>query len=153
MYNASAAHARQHFSAGNLEGVSGARIVVMCFDRLERDLTIAVAAIERGDHFTANDALGHAQDLLGELATMLDPAAWEHAGSLLSIYDYLLRLLAVANMKKDVGKVNEAMRHIGQLAEAFRAAEREAFATPTIPIAGVSAPQDPAPARRISVRA
>lgn len=151
MYNASAAHARDQFSAGNLEGLSGARIVVMCFDRLERDLTVAVSAIERSDHYEANQALAHAQDLLGELATMLDPAAWEHAASLLAIYDYLLRLLAVANMKKDVVKVNEALRRIGELAEAFRAAEREAFATPATAL--VEPAETPMPARRISVRA
>jgi flagellar secretion chaperone FliS len=149
MYSANAA--RNRFAAGNLDGLSGPRIVVMCFDRLERDLTTAVTAIESLNHFEANQALAHAQDLLTELATMLDPAAWEHASSLLAIYDYLLRLLAVANMKKDATRVNEALRHIAELAEAFRAAERESFATARPPIA------DPAPdavtPRRISVRA
>jgi flagellar protein FliS len=149
MYSANAA--RNRFSAGNLEGVSGPRIVVMCFDRLERDLTTAVAAIERSDHYEANTALAHAQDLIGELAGMLDTAAWEHAGSLLSIYDYLLRLLAVANMKKDEAKVREALRHVGELAEAFRAAERDAIAAtaPTI----VEPAGDPTTRPRISVRA
>lgn len=149
MYSANAA--RNQFTAGNLDGVSGPRIVVMCFDRLERDLSTAVAAIERSDHYEANNALGHAQDLLGELAQMLDTEAWEHASSLLSIYDYLLRLLAVANMKKDAVRVHEALRHIAQLAEAFRAAERESFATARPPIAD-AAPDDVVP-RRISVRA
>jgi len=149
MYSADAA--RNRFNAVSFEGVSGPRIVVMCFDRLERDLTTAVAAIERSDHYEANSALGHAQDLIGELAGMLDTAAWEHAGSLLSIYDYLLRLLAVANMKKDQAKVREALRHIGELAEAFRSAERDAIAA-TAP-AIVETTIDPANRPRISVRA
>lgn len=149
MYSANAA--RNQFTAGNLDGVSGPRIVVMCFDRLERDLGTAVTAIERADHYEANNALGHAQDLLGELAQMLDTEAWEHASSLLAIYDYLLRLLAVANMKKDAARVHEALRHIAELAEAFRAAERESFATARPPI---DDPGSDAPAtRRISVRA
>jgi flagellar protein FliS len=149
MYDANAA--RNRFTANNLEGVSGPRIVVMCFDRLERDLTTAVAAIERRDHYEANHALGHAQDLLTELATMLDQDAWEHAASLLAIYDYLLRLLAVANMKKDAAKVHEALRHIGELAEAFRAAERETFAA--APSAVSSDAARSGAVRRISVRA
>lgn len=149
MYSASAA--RDRFSAGNLEGLSGPRIVVLCFDRLERDLATAVDAIERQDHYDANKALGHAQDLIGELAAMLDTAAWEHAGSLLAIYDYLLRLLAVANMKKDAAKVQEALRHIGEIAQAFRVAERDAIAS-TAPTMPVPAPDTEAP-RRISVRA
>lgn len=149
MYTADAA--RNRFASGNLEGVSGPRIVVMCFDRLERDLVSAVAAIERRDHYEANRTLGHAQDLLGELATMLDTNAWAHAGSLLAIYDYLLRLLTVANMKKDAEKVHEALRHIAELAEAFRAAERATFSTPVNPAPTPAA--EPGAVGRISVRA
>jgi flagellar biosynthetic protein FliS len=104
----------------------------MCFDRLERDLTSAMGAIESHDHYEANSALGHAQDLLSELATMLDTGAWEHAGSLLAIYDYLLRLLAVANAKKDVAMVHEAMRHVATLGAGFREAERTATQAPAI---------------------
>lgn len=157
MYTATAA--RNRFSAGNLEGASGPRIIVMCFDRLDRDLATALAAIERNDHYETNSHLGHAQDLISELATMLDTNVWEHAGSLLSIYDYLLRILAVANARKDASMVQEAARHITEIGTAFREAEllagRPAPATtPLLDGAGAdpSDPADPAP-RRISVQA
>lgn len=153
MYSANAA--RNRFSAGNLDGVSGPRIVVMCFDRLERDLTNAVTAIEGADFYEANNSLGHAQDLLSELAMMLDTAAWDHAGSLLAIYDYLLRLLAVANAKKDVAMVHEAMRHLVEIGGAFREAERSA-AQPVLPTAAPRPLGDDTVAaepRRISVQA
>lgn len=152
MYTASAA--KQRFSAGNLDGASGPRIIVMCFDRLERDLSTAITAIERSDHYETNQQLGHAQDLLTEMALMLDTGAWEHAGSLMAIYDYLLRLLAVANAKKDVAMVREAMRHLTEIGAAFREAERGLVAVP-LPVApptptGTAEPVEP---RRISVRA
>lgn len=147
MYTANAA--RNRFSAGNLEGVSGPRIVVMCFERVERDLAEAITAIEASDHYQANAALCHAQDLIAELALMVDADAWEHAGALLSLYDYLLRLLPVANMKKDPKRINEAMRHVVELGAAFREAERSL--TTVAPMPRPEAEQGTA--RRISVQA
>jgi flagellar secretion chaperone FliS len=151
MYTATAARSR--FSAGNLEGASGPRIIAMCFDRLDRDLAAALASIERRDHYETNSTLGHAQDLISELATMLDTGAWEHAGSLLAIYDYLLRILAVANAKKDAAMVQEAARHITEIGTAFREAERSITRpAPAVATQLDGVHPDPAP-RRISVQA
>ncbi len=112
---------RSRYSIDNLETASGPRIVVLCFDRLDRDLAHALAAIDRQDHFETNSTLGHAQDLLSEMATMLDVGAWEHAGALLSVYDYLLRLLACANATKNGPMVRESARLVAELGAAFRA--------------------------------
>lgn len=120
-YDAATAQ-RAQFASDGLETASNARILTLCFDRLDRDLLHARAGLERGDHFATNDALGHAQDLLGELAGMLDVQAWEHAGSLLALYDYLLRLLQTANVHKAVGLVAEAQRLITEIGDAFRSA-------------------------------
>lgn len=155
MYNA--AVARSRFSATNVESASGPRLIVMCFDRLDRDLAGALRAMDTGDHYETNLALGHAQDLLGEMAMMLDTDAWQHAGSLLAIYDYLLRLLAVANVKKDPALVQEAARHVAEIGEAFRTAERTAATgadtTGPTPAAHGAVAGQPQQLRRISVRA
>jgi flagellar biosynthetic protein FliS len=121
--------ARDRFSAGNLEGVSGPRIVTMCFDRLDRDLAGALRAIEQSDHYETNAALSHAQDLISEMAGMLDTTQWQHAGALLAIYDYLLRLLAVANAQKNASLVREAAHHIAEIGAAFRQAAVEPTTT------------------------
>ncbi len=113
---------RAQFASDGLETASNARILTLCFDRLDRDLLHARAGLERGDHFATNEALGHAQDLVGELAGMLDLEAWQHAGSLLALYDYLLRLLQTANVHKAVGLVAEAQRLITEIGDAFRGA-------------------------------
>jgi flagellar protein FliS len=144
----SAVAARDRFATGSVETVSGPRIVVMCFDRLDRDLAAAQAAIERGDHFETNAALGHAQDLLGEMAAMLDVDAWEHAPALLSVYDYLLRLLAVANVTKHGGRVAEAQRIVAEIGEAFRAASWQPSSSLGPQIVG-----DEGEPRRISLQA
>lgn len=126
------------FNSDGAHTASGPRIVVMCFDRLDRDLAQAIAAIEQGDHFEANETLGHAQDLLGEVAAMLDLESWEHAGSLVSVYDYVLRRLATANIIKDVTLVAEAQRLVTEIGDAFRVAAEP------VPVAAADASSDSA---------
>lgn len=127
-------HATSHsesFTSNGLATASNSRILVMCFERLDRDLTVARAAIAREDHFVTNESLRHAQDLLGEVATMLDVDAWEHASTLLAVYDYVLRLLAKANLLKAEALVVEAQHLIGEIGDAFRAAASTPHQTAT----------------------
>lgn len=154
---------RSAFTDGDLDTASPAVVLVRCFDRLDVDLSGALESIDAGDHETTNRLLGHAQDLVGELATWLDLEAWEHAPALLSIYDYVLRVLAVANLHKDATPVREAKRLIGEIGDSFRTAatgeapaplpDRDAngqfvVSTPTAPSAPTpSAPTPSVPAR------
>ena len=124
---------RNRYVVDHLGTASNAKILTMCFDRLDRDLASAQAAIERSDHYTTNAELGHAEDLLGEMAMMIDIDAWEHAGSLLSVYDYVLRLLAVANIEKNALLVTEAQLLLGEIGEAFRTAAIESTQLPATP--------------------
>jgi flagellar protein FliS len=133
---------RNRYVVDHLGTASNAKILTMCFDRLDRDLATAQSAIERRDHATTNDELGHAQDLLGEMAMMVDTDAWEHAGSLLSVYDYLLRILAVANIEKDASLVTEAQGILGEIGEAFRAAAIESVQMPAAPAPSVEVGAD-----------
>lgn len=149
---------RNAFTDGDLETASPAVVLVRCFDRLDLDLSGALDSITAADHETTNRLLGHAQDLVGELATMLDVDAWEHAPALLSIYDYVLRVLAVANLHKDPTPVREAQRILGEIGDGFRVAVYgETTASPAVdangqfvvstPSASESQPTTPSPAR------
>lgn len=131
--------ARHQYTSDRLDTASNATILCLCFERLDRDLAVAVAAMEEQDHFAANEALGHAQDLVGELAAMLDPSLWEHASSLLSIYDYVLRLLARANILKAPSLAGEARRLLAEIGEAFTEAARTTHAAPH-PATGTDGP-------------
>lgn len=127
----SADNVRDRFSSG-LDTASGPTVVTMCFDRIDRDLSDALEALTPVgdaaliDHDRVNRALGHAQDLVSELATMLDTGRWEHAGSLLSVYDYLLRRMALANATKNAATVREVQGIVGELGSAFRTAAQTA---------------------------
>ena len=118
------------FATGSLDTVSGPRLIVMCYERVERDLTTALEAIASGDIYEVNHALGHAQDLIAEMAALVDPEAWEHSGSLLALYDYLLRVLAVGNVRKDAALIGEARTIVRDLGEAWSGAARTADAGP-----------------------
>lgn len=120
---------RDRFVDGALTTASGPRIVVMCYDRLDRDLAQAIAAIETGDRATAHEQLCHAQDLVHELSFMLDVDAWEHAGALAEIYRYVLGLLTTSNVTKTTAPAVEARRLLAELGDAFRQAATAAPST------------------------
>ncbi len=113
---------RTRFSNDALDTASPARIVVMAFERLDRDLSGAVAAIEHRRLEHAHELLCHAQDLAHELLGMLDLDAWEHAPKLASIYRYVIELLVQANIRKSVTPANEARILLAELGDAFRQA-------------------------------
>lgn len=141
------------YAAGSLQTATGPRIVVMCFDRLDKDLTLALAAIDLDDHYEANRTLAHAQDLLTEMADMLDVDAWDHAGALLALYDYILRRLAQANSSKNPGFVIEVQQLITSLGDAFREAATSIL-TPAADLSGdPSDSTDPTDRPRLSVQA
>ena len=136
---------RARFTDGGLETASPARIVVMAYDRLDRDLAGALVAIEARQVERSHELLVHAQDLTNELLCMLDLDAWEHAAQLASIYQYVIDLLTTANMRKSAKEVNEARTLLAGLGDAFRQAAVSAAAP-----AQAAAPAAAAPAPRTS---
>lgn len=144
---------RDKFTDESLTTASPARVVVMAYERLDRDLAGALEALERRDIERSNRLLGHAQDLVAELRAMLDLDRWEHAPALASIYVFVNELLATANVHKRPAEVVTARALLAELGGAFAQA-----ATPTVDTAGTPfgdpAGTDPSPSGgRISVRA
>ena len=119
-------------------------IVVMAYDRLDRDLAGALVAIEARQIERSHELLVHAQDLTHELLCMLDLDAWEHAAQLASIYQYVIDLLTTANVRKSAKEVNEARTLLAGLGDAFRQAAVSAGGRPA------AAPAAAAPAPRVS---
>ncbi len=113
---------RARFTDGALSTASGPRVVVMAYDRLDRDLAGAIAALEMKDITTSHQLLVHAQDLVHELLFMLDLDVWEHASTLAAIYRYVSDLLTKANVTKSAGAAVEARRLLAELGDAFRQA-------------------------------
>ena len=80
---------------------------------------------------------------------MLDVDAWEHAPALLAVYDYVLRLLATANLMKAGELVAEAQHLLAEIGDAFRTA---AAAAPAPAPAATATTYDPS-SPGLSIRA
>ena len=113
---------RERFTDGGLATASGPKVIVMCFERLDRDITGAIDAIEHRQIERAHELLLHAQDILLELRCMLDFDAWEHAGSLSSIYRFASDLLVTANVRKSKPEAEQARALLAELGNAFKQA-------------------------------
>ena len=113
---------RERFTSGTLDTASGPRVVVMAYERLDRDIAGALSALADGDLAKAHELLCHAQDLVHELNGMLDVDAWEHGPSLAAIYRYVIVRLTEANMTKLAAPATEARNLLAELGDAFRTA-------------------------------
>jgi flagellar secretion chaperone FliS len=125
------AAARARFSTGTHETVSQNRLVVMCFERLERDLTTARDAIGSGDLFGAHTNLVHAQDIIAVMRDALDTELWEQGAQLLALYDWATTELIRANTTKDVTPINAVAAALAPIGVAFEQASRAVRASNT----------------------
>lgn len=116
---ATATTARNKFVADGVGSTSQERILVMLYDRLLRDLDDAAASIGAGDTFPAHEALTHAQDIVAELHSALDPSRWDGAEALGGLYAYLADVLARANIAKSPGLVAEARSVVAPLRDTW----------------------------------
>ena len=110
---------RERFISGGLLTTSGPKVLVMAFDRLDRDLLEAIGAIEQRSIEAAHQAFVHAQDIISELRMMLDLNAWEHAVSLDAVYRFVWDLLVQANVRKSIPQAQQARRLLSELGAAF----------------------------------
>jgi flagellar protein FliS len=117
---------RAKFSNNAVTTVSPARLIVLCFDRIDRDLDGAVAAMERNARTDAHELCCHAQDIVAELLGSLDQEAWEHATSLAGIYAWALSHLVQANIQQEPAMVREVQSVLADLRDGFASAALEA---------------------------
>jgi flagellar protein FliS len=145
---------RERFTTGGLDTASAPKIVVMAYDRLDRDIAGALSALTDGNLAEAHQLLCHAQELVHELNGMLDVDAWEHGPALAAIYRYVIVRLTEANMTKRAAPATEARNLLAELGDSFRQAAVSTSTGPTI-AAPPSLPSTLAesPAGRLSLRA
>jgi len=105
------------------------RLVVMLYDGALRFLHTALEALRRSDQEVQGTNLGKAQAILCELIDTLDMDAGGIAYQLDSIYRYCLRRLLVANADDRADYVEEVIRIMTSLREAWDQAERSLHAS------------------------
>jgi flagellar protein FliS len=119
-YAASAARSR--YAADTVSTASPARLLIMLYDRLVRDLVTAESAAATGDVTTMSIQLVHAQDIILELRTSLDLTVWDGAQGLSDLYTFLYGELVTANVRKDAARIASCRSIVEPLRDAWRTA-------------------------------
>lgn len=118
------ASARQRYATSAVTTASPARLLVMLYERLLRDMASADQALAVRDYAMANDQLQHAQQIVLELRTSLDTTAWSGGPGLAALYTYLHGELVTANLEKDATRLASCREVVGPLHAAWEQAAR-----------------------------
>jgi flagellar protein FliS len=110
---------RARFTDASINTVTPARIIVMCFERIDRDLEMTEAAMHDGNRQLAHELCCHSQEIINELLGSIDQAAWEHSKNLAALYSWALTQLAAANMRQQPDVIAEVRAVLAELREAF----------------------------------
>lgn len=127
MYNAQLGAARAQYTREAVTTASPARLLIMLYDRLVRDLVTAEAALTAHDIAKASSELVHAQQILLELRTSLDLDAWDGAAGLADLYTFLHSELVGANLDKSAARVTACREILEPLRDAWREAALQAL--------------------------
>ena len=102
----------------------------MLYDRLVLDLQQAEHAFLAGDAAAARDLVLHAQSIILELRTSLDPAKWSGGPKLSALYQFMFEQLVAANTRRDGSLVSGVRDLVEPLHDAWHEAARQLQAAP-----------------------
>ena len=99
---------------------SQGKLIVMLYDGAIKFLTIAAENMEPKTYDVVNHNIIRAQDFITELISSLNlDSGGEIANNLLSLYLYFKKRLLEANMQKDNKILEEVMKHLRELRNAW----------------------------------
>lgn len=105
-----AADALAAYRKNEVTTASPQRLVLMLYDEAIRSLKWGNGAIERHDIQATSDNLNRAQQIITTLLGALDrDAGGSLADNLAALYNYILRLVARANVEKNTRPLQEAI--------------------------------------------
>lgn len=121
-----AAQLRHRYAQDTVSTASPAKLLMMLYDRLSKDLLEAERAAVARDIVATHNNLIHAQGILTELAATLDVSAWAGGQQLLAIYEFSIQELFQANVSKDPSRIHGVREIIEPLRDAWHQAARQA---------------------------
>jgi flagellar protein FliS len=113
---------RAAYQGNAVATASPARLLIMLLERLVLDVERGQAALGSGDREQTNRQLQHAQAIVTELQTSLDPEGWAGGHELMALYGYLQRQLVRANIEQDTAAAAEALTISRDLCDTWRQA-------------------------------
>lgn len=113
-----AANAYSEYKKQSLQTLTPMEIVVKLYDEAEKQMNLAILAIEGKNYAGANKSLQKTQDIVNALRSVLDMKI-PMSKDLDALYDYFNRQLITANMKKDIVIIKELLPMFADLRDAF----------------------------------
>ncbi len=106
----------------SVEGANPHQLVKLLFDALLQSLSCAKAAMGRGDIEIKGREIGKSVRILQEglIASLNQVEGGEVSVNLRGVYGYSVRVLTMANLKNDQGKLSEVIGLIETIADAWK---------------------------------
>ena len=114
------AAARKQYAQDGMGTASNDRLVVMLYDRLDRDFVEAGSEMALGNRQGAHDAVMHGQEIIYELIGALDVESWDGAAGLQELYVYCLNEMTASNMTQDTARLENTRQLLRSLGDAWR---------------------------------
>lgn len=100
---------------------SRGRLIVMLYDGAIKFLRQAIDDLSRQDYASKGRSIARAQDILFELNTVLDmEKGGDIAQNLRSLYNFMIRQLNQANLRKDPRLIEEVVSLLEELNQGWR---------------------------------
>jgi len=120
------------YKSNEITTVSQGKLIVMLYEGAIRFLTIAKENIENPRKYDiVNSNILKTQEIISELMSSLNmEQGGKIAQDLLALYVYFKKRLLEANMKKDIQILNEVLKHLEELRNAWDEIEKTAVSNP-----------------------
>jgi flagellar protein FliS len=122
--------ARQVYTESAVLTATPEQLVLMLYDGAIRFLNQAASAYESGDRALARVKIYRGSAILNELNLSLDLAQGEVAARLRSLYLFMKRELANAQVGQDAGRIRGIVTLLSELRDAWRQAMSEGIRVP-----------------------
>lgn len=122
----SLSNARAAYVGNSVTTASPARLLVMLVERLVLDVERALASQTGSDWTGAHRHLLHAQEIVVELATSLQPEQMPAGRELAMLYEFLRGRLVAANVQRDPDATRQALTIAHGVCDMWRSAARAA---------------------------
>jgi len=113
----------KQYQKSSIETASREKILIMLYDGAIQFLNKAKIAIANKDIEASHNNLMSAQNIIQEFIDSMDrEVAPQLAENLISLYEYFIRRLVYANMKKEIEPVDEVLKYMKSLKETWEKA-------------------------------
>ncbi|MEW5953254.1 MAG: flagellar export chaperone FliS [Bacillota bacterium] len=111
----------QQYQQNAVSSAAPAQLTMMLYNGAIKFARQGVVAIEAAEIEEAHKAIMRVQDIINYLSATLNPA-YDVAGNLAALYDYMVYRLLQANLKKDAVLVQEVIAMLEELRDTWEQA-------------------------------